>query len=74
MFPSKFSSIHKVTGDALDFSISNMEEKNAWLKEKIKELEATLMPPPILASPIAMIRLEKIFQEIPKSSARVKEI
>jgi hypothetical protein len=51
MFPSRLSSIHKVTGDALDFSISNMEEENARLKEKIKELEATLMPPPILASP-----------------------
>jgi hypothetical protein len=50
MFPSKLSSIHKVTGDALDFSIANMEEENVRLKERVKELEATLMPPPILAT------------------------
>jgi hypothetical protein len=63
MFPSKLSSIHKVTGDALDVSIAHMEEENAQLKEIIKELEATLMPPPILASPVAMIRPGKSFQE-----------
>jgi hypothetical protein len=74
MFPSRLSSIHKVTGEALDVSIANMEEENAQLKEKIKELEATLMPPPILASPVAMIRPEKSFQETPESSARVKGI
>jgi hypothetical protein len=51
-----------------------MEEENAQLKEKIKELEATLMPPPILASPIAMIHPRKSFQETPESSARVKGI
>jgi hypothetical protein len=44
------------------------------LKEKIKELKATLMPPPILASPVAMIWPEKIFPETPESSARVKGI
>jgi hypothetical protein len=44
------------------------------LKEKIKKLEATLMPPPILASSVAMIRHEKHFQETPESSARVKGI
>jgi hypothetical protein len=44
------------------------------LKEKITELEATLMPPPILASPVALIRPEKSFQETLESSARVKGI
>jgi hypothetical protein len=62
MFPSRLSSIHKVTGDALDVSIENMEEENAQLKEKIKELEATLMPPPILATPITMLCLGKSLQ------------
>jgi hypothetical protein len=61
-------------GDALDVSISHMEEENAQLKERIKELEATLMPPPILASPIAMIRPRKGLQENPKPSERVKGI
>jgi hypothetical protein len=55
MLPSKLSSIHKFIGDALDVSITYMEEENAQLKERIKELEVTLMPPPILASPVAMI-------------------
>jgi hypothetical protein len=63
MLPSKLSYIHKVTGDALDISIAHMEEENAQFKERIKELEATLMPPPILASPIAMIHPGKGLQE-----------
>jgi hypothetical protein len=74
MLPSKLSSIHKVTGDALDISIAHMEEENAQLKERIKELEETLMPPPILDSPIAMIRPGKGLQENPEPSARVKGI
>jgi hypothetical protein len=44
------------------------------LKERIKELEATLMPPPILASPVAMIHPGKGLQENPESSSRVKGI
>jgi hypothetical protein len=44
------------------------------LKERIKELEETLMPPPILASPVAMIHPGKGLQENPKSSSRVKGI
>jgi hypothetical protein len=74
MLPSKLSSIHRVTGDALDVSIAHMEEENAQLKEIIKELEETLMPPPILASPVAMIRPGKGLQENPEPSSRVKGI
>jgi hypothetical protein len=74
MLPSKLSSIHKVTWDALDFSIANMEEENARLKERFKELEANLIPPPILTTLVAMIRHDNIFQEIPGSSSRVKVI
>jgi hypothetical protein len=43
MIPSKLSSIHKVTRDALDVSIVDMEEENLRLKERIKELEATFI-------------------------------
>jgi hypothetical protein len=74
MLPSKLSSIHKVTGDTLDFSIANMEEENVRLKERIKELEATLMPPPILATPVAMIRPDRSIQGIPEINSRVKGI
>jgi hypothetical protein len=33
-------------------SFYEMENENANLKERIKELETALMPPPIFASPI----------------------
>jgi len=72
MLPSKLSFIHRVTWDALDVSIAHMEEENGQLKERIKELEATLMPPPILDSHVAMIRPRKCIQENPESSSRVK--
>jgi hypothetical protein len=74
MLTSKLSSIHRVTGDALNVSIAHMEEENSMFKEIIKELEATLMPPPILASPISMIHPGKSLQENPESSLRVKGI
>jgi hypothetical protein len=74
MLPSKLLSIHRVTRDALNVSITHMEEKNDQLKERIKELEETLMPPPILASHVAMIHLEKGIQEKPKSRSRIKGI
>jgi hypothetical protein len=74
MLPSKLSSIHKVTWDALEVSIAHIEEENSQLKERIKELEETLMPPPILASPFAMIHPGKGPQENPESSSRVKGI
>jgi hypothetical protein len=63
MLPSKLSSIHRVTGDTLDVSITHMEEDNNQLKERIKELKATLVPPPILASLVAMIHPRKSIQE-----------
>jgi hypothetical protein len=74
MLPSKLSSIHKVTGDALDVSIVDMEEENIRLKERIKELEATFMPPPILATPVAMVQPDRILQRTPESSLRLKGI
>jgi hypothetical protein len=61
--PSKLSSIHKVTGDALDVSIIDMEEENLRLKERVKELEATLMPPPILATPVSIVQPTEVFRE-----------
>jgi hypothetical protein len=74
MFSSILSYIHEVRGDAMYFSIANMEGEYALLKEKIKELEETLMPPPLMASLVAMIRPENLFQETLESSARVKGI
>jgi hypothetical protein len=56
MRPSQISKIHRETGDALDDSIDGLEAENAKLKEKIKELETSLMPLPILASPLTMVK------------------
>jgi hypothetical protein len=62
MFPSKLSSIHRITWYALGVSIVNMKEENLRLKERVKELEATLMPPPILATLVVMIQPRRNFQ------------
>jgi hypothetical protein len=51
------SKIDNATGDALNDSIDGLEAKNAKLKEKIKELETSLMPLLILASPLTMVKL-----------------
>ena len=56
MWPSQISQIHRETRDALDNSIDGLETMNVRLKEQIKELEGALMPLPMLASPLAMIR------------------
>ena len=56
MRPSQISKIHTETKDALDDSIDGLEAKNAKLKEKIKELETDLMPLPIMASPLTMVK------------------
>jgi hypothetical protein len=69
---SKLSSIHRVTGDASDVSIIDMEAKNFMLKERVKELEVTLMPPPILATLVAMVQPGRSFQRTPKSNLRLK--
>ena len=55
MRPSQISHIHRAIGYSLDNSISGLEIENIMLKEKIKELEATLMPLPMFATPLAMI-------------------
>jgi hypothetical protein len=39
----------------LDDSIGGIEVENTKLKEMIKELEDTLMPLPLLSSPLAIV-------------------
>jgi hypothetical protein len=48
MQPSHISRIHRPTEYSLDDSIGGLEAKNTKLKERIKELEDTLMPLPLL--------------------------
>jgi nucleoside-triphosphatase THEP1 len=53
MWSSQISKIHRATMDSLDDSIGGLEAENTKLKERIKELENSLMPLPILASPLS---------------------
>ena len=56
MQPSQISKINKEIGDALDDYIDGLEAENAKLKVRIKELENSLMPLWILASPFSMVK------------------
>jgi hypothetical protein len=56
MWPSSISKIHRATEDALDDSIGGLEVENTKLKERIKELEDTLMPLPLIASALTIVK------------------
>jgi hypothetical protein len=72
MLPSRIAKIHKVIGDALNVSIDNMKVENSTIKEKIQELEFTLMPPPLLATHVATIQPSRNFGKTLESSIRLK--
>jgi hypothetical protein len=72
MLPSGIVKIHKVTTNSLDVSIDDMEAENAITKERIQELEFTLIPPPILATHVATIQPGRNFEKTPESSVRLK--
>jgi hypothetical protein len=55
MRPSQISLFHQEIGDALDNFIGVVEAGNTKLKESVKELEESLIPLPVFASPLAMI-------------------
>jgi hypothetical protein len=59
VLPSRLTRIHKSTGDALEVSVDEMEVENAMLKERVKELEYALIPPPIFASLTLLFNLRK---------------
>jgi hypothetical protein len=45
--------------------VDEMENENSTLKDRIKELESALMPPPIFSSPIATMQPWKSFDGTP---------
>jgi hypothetical protein len=55
MRPSQISRIHKATGDEFDYSIGGLEAEKKKLKERIKELEETFMPLPLLSIPLNIV-------------------
>jgi hypothetical protein len=69
---SRIVKFHKAIGDSLDVSIDDMEDENFRLKERIKELDSTLMQPPILATPISTIQPGRSSNKTPELSLRIK--
>jgi hypothetical protein len=54
-----YTKIPRETEDALDDSIDGLEAENDKLKERIREYENSLMPLPILPSPLSMVKPAK---------------
>jgi hypothetical protein len=52
--------------------VDDMEAENSMLKEMVKELESTLMPPPIFATPVSAVQPWKSCDKTPESSLRLK--
>jgi hypothetical protein len=50
MHASKISELHKATEDSLHDSVGVIEAENARLKNRIKELNESLFPMPLLSS------------------------
>jgi hypothetical protein len=70
--PSKVIEFHEATGEALKMSIGDIENENAILKDRVRELENSLMPPPLFSSPIATIQPLRTLEGRPESSSRLK--
>jgi hypothetical protein len=70
--PSKIVQVHEATEEPLKESISNIEKENLILKEKIKELEATLIPRPLFVEPLNIVQLALTLEDIPKRSSKWK--
>jgi hypothetical protein len=49
-----------------------MEDENAILKESVRELECTLMPPPIFVSLLVVIQPGRNLDETPESRSKLK--
>jgi hypothetical protein len=56
MQSSQISKIHRSIEDSLDDSIGVLEAENTKLKERIKDLEYSLMPLPLLSSPLSIVK------------------
>jgi hypothetical protein len=52
--PSRVVEFHEATRESLKISIGDIKNKNSNLKDRVRELENTLMPPPLFGSPISI--------------------
>jgi hypothetical protein len=70
--PLKMAHIHEATSPVLKMLVGDMEYENSILKERIKELENTLIPPPIFASLIATDQPWRNYDGTQESSSKFK--
>jgi hypothetical protein len=69
MWSFQISRIHRETGYSLDDSIRVIEANNSRLKDQVKELEESLIPMPLLASPLAIPMLSTLAANLKGSSS-----
>jgi hypothetical protein len=53
-------------------SIFDIEKENLFLKERIKELEKSLIPKPLFVEPITAIQPILTLEDVPESSSKLK--
>jgi hypothetical protein len=70
--PYKVMEFHEATRENLKFSIGDIENENVFLKDRVRELENSLIPPPLFVSPIAAIQPLKTLEARLESSSILK--
>jgi len=70
--PSKIVQFHEETREALKEFVGNIEKENLILKEKIKELEETLIPIPLFDKPLNMVQPTVTLEYILESGSKWK--
>jgi hypothetical protein len=50
---------HEATREDLKFSIGDIENENVIRKDRVRELENSLIPPPLFSNPITTIKTLK---------------
>jgi hypothetical protein len=53
-------------------SVCNIEKENLILKEKIKELETTLIPKPLFVEPLTTIQPTLTLEDVQKATSKLK--
>jgi hypothetical protein len=63
---------HEAKGEALNFSIGDIQNENSILKYRVRELEISLMPPPMFVSTITTIYPLNTLEARPESRSILK--
>jgi len=70
--PLKFMKFHDAIREALKESIFDIEKENLFLKEKIKELEKSIIPKPLYVEPITTIKPILTLKDVSESGSKLK--